>query len=358
MATEAQCDACGETNAPGSSFCLFCGAYLGWDQPGAGPSAAPSSAQPSPAPAPAPAPAPVPPKPDPPAPSAPTASLPPVAPSPPGPTRSPQSSGAPPANACPACGHANDAGRRFCARCGYTLVQAAAPTTAGPVRQQGSSGWWPWGNPEERAARRAYRRSLPPLYRWRRVLIALLVLGLAVGLVAFLQGNPVEWGKQRYYDIIDKKVPVSEVSLFVEPGDQQTSDLTDDDPSTFWGMPWASGTPATDSCTATEQRLRIEWPDAVRVRGLEVAPGRRAQDKARDLSPRPKTLLVWWEGAGGRLVCQSVPVPDDPAALDVDLDTEVEVDRMWVSIGDVYPAKNATEERPVVLRALELLRRP
>ena len=41
----------------------------------------------------------------------------------------------------------------------------------------------PWGAASEaaqdRAARREYRRSLPPLYRWRRVLVGVLAVVLA-----------------------------------------------------------------------------------------------------------------------------------------------------------------------------------
>ena len=46
-----------------------------------------------------------------------------------------------------------------------------------PREQQ--SWWQRFRDPTDRRARREYRRSLPPLYRWRRVLIGLLVIACA-----------------------------------------------------------------------------------------------------------------------------------------------------------------------------------
>ena len=87
---------------------------------------------------------------------------------------------------CPTCGRVNPGTRRFCSRCGYSFVSFEAPD---PYAMTGS-----WGASEaaqDRAARREYRRSLPPLYRWRRVLIGVLVLVLAtVGGVA-LRRDPI-----------------------------------------------------------------------------------------------------------------------------------------------------------------------
>jgi hypothetical protein len=362
MATEAQCDSCGETNAPGSSFCLFCGAYLGWDQPGAGPSGGATAPPPAGQGA-----APAPPATEKPAPAATTAALPPVTPTPtagpstasPQPSRDTGRAATPPGNPCPSCGHANDAGRRFCARCGFTLVAAARPTSSvAPAPRQRTGGWWPWGNSEERAARRAYRRSLPPLYRWRRVLVTLLVLAIAVAVVAVVEGNPIEWGRDRYYDIVDKKDPVGGVRVFEEPGGRQTELVSDTDPSTLWTMPWPGDSAGTDDCGADIPRLRFDLPAAVRVRGFRVQPGKRAEDTTRLLSPRPATLLVWWDVDGGERVCAELPVADEPASRDLEVDTEVEVDTVWVSVGSVHPAKNATEERPVAIRKLEVLARP
>ena len=64
---------------------------------------------------------------------------------------------------------------RFCSRCGYGFFSSEAPD---PYAGTGG-GWGASEAAQDRAARREYRRSLPPLYRWRRVIIGVLVVVLA-----------------------------------------------------------------------------------------------------------------------------------------------------------------------------------
>src|SRR3712207_5008939 len=97
---------------------------------------------------------------------------------------------------------------------------AAASSTPAPTAARGFRAWWAnrFDN-RDRAARREYRRSLPALYRWRRVLIS---LGLIVGLVAGLTvagSNPVGFVVDRYHDVRGTTVGVPVTGVAVEPPD-------------------------------------------------------------------------------------------------------------------------------------------
>jgi hypothetical protein len=374
MASEAQCDSCGEANPAGSPFCLFCGTYLGWDQPGAGPTGAGQAPPAGPAPSttpPAPGPAAV-------AASSPAAS-PPVpehrdAPTAPGqpvtdPARATRPAPAPEAASgaavgtaagptCPSCGHRNDPSRRFCERCGFTLVSAARGTA--PTRTPTTEGghWWS-RSAEDRAARRAYRRSLPPLYRWRRVIVALLVVVLAVAVVSVVEGNPVEWATQRYHDLRGTTVEVSGVRAVAEPGEEPVPAATDDDASSTWKTPWPPGTPEQTCSAPRPFALRLQWEDPVRVRGVRVSPGTRGDGTVdRRLSPRPATMLVSWEDDSGEVRCESLGVTDEAATRDLELDTRTAVDTLWLRVGSVHEAQGANVPRPVSVRYVAVLSRP
>ncbi|MET1004004.1 MAG: hypothetical protein ABWX96_00580, partial [Propionibacteriaceae bacterium] len=174
------CGDCGETNKPGTEFCMFCGAYLGWQeqepagandvtqvlpaQPPAASQAAPKTPQ-APAPQSTPSAAPALAQPERPAPRPePAARSEPASAAPqPSPVAVAAAPAPPPAPAgCPTCGRAIDPARRFCGHCGEQFVW---PGTSAPItRSTQKSTWWTrlWDS-KDRVARRAYRRSLPPL---------------------------------------------------------------------------------------------------------------------------------------------------------------------------------------------------
>lgn len=189
------------------------------------------------------------------------------------------------------------------------------------------------------------------------MLVSLLVVGLGVAAIGVIEGNPVEWGKQRYYDVVDKREVVAGVRAFDEPGDAEVPEVTDNDSATFWDSPRAADAPQLTDCPDTfpEQALRLEWPDAVRVRGLRIAPSLTNKNQ-RLARPRPETLLVRWESEAG-FVCLPLTLEDDPEPVEEDIDTEVEVDRLWVAVGSVHEAESA-EPRGVPIRTLRVLRRP
>ena len=73
---------------------------------------------------------------------------------------------------CPSCGTINPDTRRFCSHCGYAFFYGGLDPYAGYYTSPASQA------AQDRAARKAYRRSLPPLYRWRRVIIGVAVAAL------------------------------------------------------------------------------------------------------------------------------------------------------------------------------------
>lgn len=190
------CPDCGERNPPQSAFCVFCGAYLGWNEE--------DSLEESPS----------------------DSSLPleesttsfsheddaptqvvqpsepvfgwvdPVrqAPQPPPPVLADTQT------ACPRCGHPNDRTRRFCNKCGQPLrpVHERAPGQATPTPVPGF--WQRLSDPAARAARRNYRRSLPWWRRGRRVLFGLLGIVVAVAVLVAIRRDAVGWVRDHVFD--------------------------------------------------------------------------------------------------------------------------------------------------------------
>lgn len=347
------CDVCGETNKAGTEFCAFCGAYLGWqlqdnppapDSPsrplpageatGAAPGrtqaahqAGPTSAPPTPPPAPSPAQAP----PSPAPPATPLASE-------PGPWHEPsplhvgQQSAptAPPAPAgCPTCGRPVETGRRFCGHCGEQLVRpgAGAPITR-PTTKRDT--WWSrlWDS-EDRAARRAYRRSLPPLYRWRRVITAVLAVGLISAGLTMIGRSPTAFVLARYYDLRGTLVNVPGVRAAIIPPDasaQGTPDLLVDRTTNAWLMSWSSTT-AGSTCGETPTTAVIQLSfEPTRIRGIDLWAGMLTSDPNRLQQFRPETIWVAYADQ-----CREVRLQDverQPVALD----TGIPVDSLLIGV--------------------------
>lgn len=323
------CEECGETNKPGTEFCLFCGAYLGWQ----GSTTQTLPAQPAvPAADPAPPAAPTPTRPAqrqpvPVAPIAPAASLPPapsthdrpaqpppqrpgpVAPAPAAAVPSPAEPAAPVAPRCPRCGRPVEEGRRFC-RCGQQL---AAPPSQATTRARRSArlSWWDrlWDS-KDRSARRAYRRSLPWFYRWRRVLITVLTLGLLGGGVVVIGGRPKEFVIARYYDLRGTTVALQSVTPVITPPEGSDPDTPPqalvDATGAAWSMRWTADTRGT-ACGPAPGTPVIEMTFApTRIRAIDFRGGLLAADPDRNRQFRPREVgVVFGEGP-----CQTVTLQD------------------------------------------------
>ena len=357
MATQAQCDKCGELNPTDASFCLICGAYLGWDQPGGAPpeetrGRTPAQAVPAEPAAP---------------PSAgstrPTQPLTPVdteamvaAPRQPSATRSA------PLSPCPSCGHRNEPSRRFCGRCGTPL--GAAPTTVPQQRSMpasaGSSFWGWWRRTaQERAARGAYRRSLPLLYRWRRVVLTLVTLVVLGAVVTVLAGNPVEWGKQRWYDVTGKTEPIEKVTArAVPPGSAvphfDAKGVVDGSRFTAWATSWSPRRDEQAHACGGDQRsaVLLTWSHPVRVRALEIRAGLR-KSTARTQQARPRRIDVI---GGGQ--CSHPELVDTPRWQPVSFDSQQDVSSILVTVERVFPPQTKPHIPLVAITDIRVLARP
>ena len=362
------CGDCGETNKPGTEFCLFCGAYLGWgEQESAGandvtqvlpvqppppvqataqvpparatqatPPAAPVLAQPErPHPPARPLPQPEAARPEParsvPQPSPVTSVMAPVPP--------------PPPSGCPTCGRPIDPARRFCGHCGEQFVW---PGTSAPVtRSTQRSTWWTrlWDS-KDRVARRSYRRSLPPLYRWRRVIIAVLALGLIGGGLTVVGRSPRSFFLARYYDVRNTLVAVQGVTAEIIPPEASAPDTTPealvDGTAKAWQMNWTSSTQGGPcKSTPTTAVIQLSFP-ATRIRDITMRAGLLDNNPNRLLQFRPKMI---WVAYGDQ--CVDRPL-DNVQQQTVPLDTKVLVDSLRISVQTAYPPDQPTGGQDVL----------
>ena len=216
---------------------------------------------------------------------------------------------------------------------------------------------------EQRAAKREYRRSLPAVYRWRRVIVGLLSVVLVVVVVSVLGRDPVGWLKNRWYDLRGTTEPVAGVEALTRaPGSPRLSpvdEVLDADPATVWQRKWVAGSAPTTSCAKAEQAgyVELRWKPPVRVRMLQVDAGLAEGANDRDLEFRPETILVSYRTASGR-VCWGVTIPDTGARRSLGLDTKSDVNRLRVSIGSVFDSTTPDEDGPVSIRRLIVRSRP
>ena len=208
---------------------------------------------------------------------------------------------------CPTCGRVNPGTKRFCSRCGYSFVSFEAPD---PYAMSGS-----WGAASEaaqdRAARREYRRSLPPLYRWRRVIIGGLVLFLAIVGGVAVRRDPVGIVQGAWYSLQGQYLKVSPVQATVEPA-EATAPKSDpaalvDGSVVEWTMNWAPSQESACGPAAGTGVIVLNFP-ATRIRQLQIYPGL-------DVGQRATEPAAAAQGAGPQLRHRSVSAdhPDQPA---------------------------------------------
>ncbi len=380
------CEDCGETNKPGTEFCMFCGAYLGWQQPAPGsanevtrPLQATAAGPAAPAPA---------------QPEQPSAALrqaqgtnlaatgPPVArpePSRPAPQQTqssapPDAAGYPPvhdgatsvaampvepiAPTCPTCGRPIGDARRFCGHCGQQFVLPGAGGSPAVRPTAKPDTWWTrlWDN-KDRAARRSFRRSLPPLYRWRRMIIAVLCVLLAAGGLTLIHHSPKSFVMARYYDLRKTLVVVKPVDARTIPPDTSAQDTKPtalvDNTKAAWLMNWSASTKGA-GCGAAPTTSVVELAfQETRLREIDVYPGLSADNPNRTLQFRPKTI---WIAYGDQCVQQTL---DDVDLQKVPLDTKVPIGSIRISVIDAYPpGQPAGSQQVLGFTEIRLLARP
>jgi hypothetical protein len=398
------CEACGERNPAGSAFCVYCGVYLGWDQrDGDDQSAAPTAtnaaqttatAPPATGPASAgggpyaggqpgaggyPGQAPASPggqpgaypggyQGQPPQPAQPYGAPPGGSPydvTAPQPTIPQPAVGppVPPGQApCPSCGNPNPTSRRFCGKCGQALRPGTG--TAGVFqRQQHKRSWWQrFRDPVDRKARRDYRRSLPPLYRWRRVLILLVSLLGVTGLLYALGRDPIGWVKDKWYEVRGTFVAVDTIGFQADPAASVVRGYTpgalgtpepDDAWATFWDPGRRTATAGCDGRLAATGKVRLNFAEPTRVRRLEVVAGLPASNQNRPFLYRPKRMYVIYEGG-----CSTIDLRDTADVQKIDIDTTSAVGAITLAIGDAYPARPDAPRPQVALTTVTPLARP
>ena len=344
---EVLCESCGVANPAGVEFCMFCGAYLEWTDresgidtttstavrggraPGTTPPVARGSAGLGPAD-------------DEPVviPSLRTAS--PVLLDQAAPVRSaPRSAAAPSpaptvpeASSCPSCGRQNETHLHFCARCGQVLREEPPAPAASQA-----PGWRRMVEDRDRSARRAYRRSLPPLYRWRRVAIAVLVPVLVLGGLFATGRHPVRWVQERWWDLRGTTVAISGVSAATSPGN---ASLDGSDPASLvdgteqaWSEPWNPATEG-DSCGGAPGTgtVVLSFP-ATRVREIHLNAGLPASNAKRPLELVPQAIGVRFDSGP----CRSFTLQSTADLQRLAVDSQVPVRTVTIGVDTTFPGR-------------------
>ena len=332
------CEACGEANRAGTEFCLFCGGYLGWDS-----SAKPGAAAERPWPA-GDAAAPTEPLPRVAAEPARAAATPELAPVPAAePVHAVASAGPAPAAGpsfapgrgptCPACARPNEVGRRFCAKCGQVLEPGGRPTPA--VR---TSTWQRVSASRDRAARRAYRRSLPPFYRWRRVLGTVLVAALLVGGLAVAGRHPVGWLQQRWYGLRGTTVAVPDVVATTDP---TGASVPGSDPASLvdgseqaWTTPWTPRAEGASCGGAPGTAVVVLTFAPTRVREIDLNAGLVKSNQERPSQFRPEAIGIRFDNGE----CRRFTLADTGDLQRLVVDSAVPVSSLRLGVDTAFPA--------------------
>jgi uncharacterized OB-fold protein len=254
---------------------------------------------------------------------------------------------------CPDCGRINDPGRRFCAKCGRQLGQTRQLQT-GTAESRADS------RRRERADRRAFRDSLPAIYRWRRIgLITLAVAVLLAGAVT-VGADPVGWVKARWYDVKGSVVNVAGVQATAltagrDAGTPRDAAALVDGTTADWQVRWTGSDPAPQCAGGpTTPTIELTLPQPVRIRAVDVYPGLGPDQPQRPLQFRPRSVGITPIGAGG---CQGFRLADSGDRQRLEFDSRQPVSVIRISLNTAYPAAADGQQR-LSIREITLLARP
>jgi hypothetical protein len=266
------------------------------------------------------------------------------------------------ADRCARCGEAVG-DRRFCPRCGHQRVHpdlAAVPIAA--ARPAGRAGRWTFlPDRGSRAARAAWRRSLPIRYRARRWAAGVLGIGVLVGALTLIGRDPVGWTVDRWNDLRDVKVAVDGATAVAVPLEQPgfpAAAAVDRRVDTAWATVWPIAAVPTSGCPpprvdadpAAPGALLVGLGERREIRAVRIHPGPRSAEQ-RAVQPRPRQLAVGYDGG-----CVTVDVPDTAEPVTVEVDFAAAT--VWVTVADVWPADVAGTPAQVELAEVEFLARP
>jgi hypothetical protein len=334
IAIDLICEVCGTSNPPGTEFCSNCNSYLAWDRSVmTKPAGQPSTTSPTPNPSPQP----------------PNKEW--TVQAPAGGSQSRDQGGlaggggrtAPTREqsaysevSCPSCGTINPGTRRFCSHCGYQFFYSDPGPDAG-------HGYMPPGSKaaRDRAARKAYRRSLPPLYRWRRVIIVavLMALGLAAGLT--LGRDPVGIVKDGWYSLTRKYEWVEGVRATVKP---PKTTAAKSDPAALvdrtkkeWTMNWTPRSVSDCEAPVGTGVVVLTLPAPARIRLIQVAPGLEPSNPQHDLQAVPTRLGIKFDGGK----CHPADLNNEDGQQEIFIDSEKPVTQVEICIAEAKSSPNA-----------------
>jgi hypothetical protein len=238
---------------------------------------------------------------------------------------------------CPLCRRINDPALRFCAKCGQSLVPEVRGAAKGSSNRD-RGWWWRLFDTKNRASRRAYRRSLPLLYRWRRAVIAVLVLAGVGGGLAAIGHNPKSFVMARYYDLRRTLVEVPDVRPSVVPAKatlkRSTPAALTDLTEAAWTMSWQPQAQG-DSCGGAPGTGVILLTFApTRIRQVVVRAGLPPEDSSRLLQARPKSIGVSFDGG----VCRRFVLTNGPDRQLLAVDSAVDVTTIRIGVDSAYPS--------------------
>lgn len=351
------CERCGEENSAEATFCFACGNYLGWREPTAAEAPAgsrtPGDAKRTSAPPSGPGRAPsgvgV---------QAPRSAEPPpsVAPSEP----ITQTSVRVRQRTCPQCGRENDETRHFCAKCGYQLI--GAPPVLRPVQPKSAwRRWWErlWDT-RDRAARRAYRRSLPRFRRWRRVLIGVVVVALLVAGAVVMKRQPIVWAQELWSNIFYAKRLVN-VAVRTVAIDPPTATVPGSDPEFMvdntadgWKMAWNADIAARQCQPSQTVLIDLTFPER-RIRQIVIVPGLK-DEQERVTEFRPIGIRFAF-GDGNPCNEPEHEVADKFDEFAIAADSRRPVDRLRIAVTKATPPQGAPTKDQLTLTEIRLIAR-
>ncbi|MDQ1739217.1 MAG: hypothetical protein QOE53_869 [Pseudonocardiales bacterium] len=343
------CEACGQHNIAGTRFCTSCGSYLSWDGStrtfsGDDGDGQRRSEREDPTPRRV-------------LDTTGSTELSPIV------HASTPSAVAPPVGSCPRCAMVNPPERRFCGKCALPL-DGRPDASVGTPRRSGRQASGPLISPRgaaERAARAAYRRSLPLRYRLTRVGVGVGVVALIAALIAVTRHDPLAWSQHRLDDLRNTLVPVDDVTASADPPgsvaeDYSAAGVVDGHLETAWAVAFTSAGSADLSCgTAVGgAALLLSAPEPVRVRALSVRAGLGTLDPSARLHQwRPKTLEL--RSAGNW--CERVRLQDTADPQLIRLLHPVSTRTLRVTVVGGYPPQGGKEQLTAITE-IALLARP
>jgi hypothetical protein len=294
---------------------------------------------------------------------------------------------------CPRCGVVNDAALRFCRKCGLALKgpslhdEGAGRPQPAPERRPWWRRWFRPGDNTRRAARSAFRHSLPLRYRLVRWGLGLLGIGAIVAALTLFQQNPVRWVSDRVNDLRGSLVAVQGLRAYDAPqvgagqappggaaspgttappaaGADAAENLLDNRYDTAWSTAWSAANqqdpsgascvpPSTPSAVGAPGSILIVPSGPVTVREISISPGRAKSDTRRPLEWRPKTIqLAFSDGT-----CQLVTL-DDSDELQPKQIEPVETTQIRLSVVNAYEPDSKQPTDVTAISDIVLYQRP